>query len=72
MCPEPMGSDYRWRYLDSDASPVDGPTQTFPDQASAESWLAERWAELLDSGVHAVTLLSGDAEVYGPMSLHEQ
>jgi hypothetical protein len=65
------GRDYRWRYLDRDSAPVDGPAQTFPDQASAESWLGERWAELLDSGVHAVTLLDGESEVYGPMSLHE-
>jgi hypothetical protein len=69
-----MGSatEYRWLYLNADASPVDGPPQTFADQASAESWLGERWAELLDAGVHAVTLLNGEAEVYGPMSLHER
>ncbi len=67
-----MDSDYRWRYLDRDAAPVDGPAQTFADQESAETWLGERWAELRDAGVHAVTLLSGNAEVYGPMSLHEE
>lgn len=63
---------FRWRYLDEAGNETAGPDETFPDQTEAESWFTERWPELLDSGVHAVTLLDGETEVYGPMSLHEQ
>lgn len=63
---------YSWRYLDEHGNPTSGPDETFTDQAEAESWFTEMWPELLDEGVHAVTLFDGEAEVYGPMSLHEQ
>lgn len=57
--------EYWWRY---GAGPArsDG----FADRAEAEEWLGEAWSELLDQGVDEVTLLAGDDEVYGPMSLH--
>ncbi|MDT7638826.1 MAG: hypothetical protein QOC83_3114, partial [Pseudonocardiales bacterium] len=63
---------FRWRYLDDAGEQTTGPDESFSDQAEAESWFTDVWPELLDDGVHAVTLLDGDAEVYGPMSLHEQ
>ena len=63
---------FRWRYLDESGNETTGPDETFSDQAEAESWFTDVWPELLDGGVHAVTLLDGAAEVYGPMSLHEQ
>ena len=44
-------------------------SQTFPSQADAETWLGESWRDLLDEGVEQVTLLEGQREVYGPMSL---
>ncbi len=44
--------------------------QRFPNQAEAESWVGEVWAELADGGVDAVTLFDGERRVYGPMSLH--
>lgn len=62
--------DYRWRYQDADGRDVPGPDVRFPDQPAAETWFGEEWADLLDQGVHQVTLLYGEAEVYGPMSLH--
>jgi hypothetical protein len=62
--------DFRWRYADDDGHDVAGPDLTFPDQAEAEDWFSQRWQELLDQGVAQVTLLHGEAEVYGPMSLH--
>lgn len=43
--------------------------ETFPNQSDAESWLGETWRELLAAGVHQVTLLEGDRQVYGPMGL---
>ena len=43
--------------------------QRFPNQADAESWVGEVWAELAGQGVDAVTLFDGDRRVYGPMSL---
>lgn len=54
---------WRWTYDDGGAS------GEFPSQAEAEAWLGESWRELLDAGARAVTLMEGDREVYGPMSL---
>ena len=67
---------FRWRYLTESGAeqPAPGETsedQTFADQAEAEAWLSDEWPALLDYGIDAVTLLDGDTEVYGPMSLHE-
>jgi hypothetical protein len=62
--------DYRWRYQDEDGHEVPGPEVRFGDQAEAETWFGEQWEDLFDQGVHQVTLLHGEAEVYGPMSLH--
>ncbi|GAB3437271.1 hypothetical protein GCM10027436_16940 [Actinophytocola sediminis] len=53
--------DYRWSCEDS---------PTFADQAAAEDWLGDAWAELLARGVDEVTLLGDGDPVYGPMSLH--
>jgi hypothetical protein len=59
---------WTWAY-----SPADGArgarSAEFPSQADAEAWLGESWADLLDGGVAAVTLLEDAREVYGPMSL---
>lgn len=62
---------FRWRYLDAQASPVDGPDEVFDDQAEAESWFSDVWPELRSAGVDAVVLLDDDDEVYGPMSLQD-
>jgi hypothetical protein len=61
--------DYRWRYQDADGRETAGPDETFADQEDAESWFSGHWTELVTRGVHQVTLLHGEAEVYGPMSL---
>jgi hypothetical protein len=62
-----------WRYENADGGEVapDGAPepQPFPTQSDAESWLGETWRELLDAGVHQVTLLEDGREVYGPMGL---
>ncbi|MCP2165279.1 hypothetical protein [Goodfellowiella coeruleoviolacea] len=60
---------YRWRYQDEQAGDVPGPEEIFDAQAEAEDWLSAVWAQLYESGVHQVTLLHGESEVYGPMSL---
>lgn len=61
--------DYRWRYQDENGREIAGPADRFPTQADAEEWFSQRWPDLHDSGVAQVTLLHGEAEVYGPMSL---
>ncbi len=65
---------WTWRYESADGSPVDPAnapaSESFPTQGDAETWLGENWRELLSAGVHQVTLLDGDREVYGPMGLH--
>ena len=65
---------WTWRYEDSSGATVqpsdDAPAAgDFPSQADAESWIGENWRELLAAGVHPVTLLEDDHEVYGPMGL---
>ena len=47
-------------------------TPAHPNQSDAESWLGENWRDLAERGVAAVTLLDGNREVYGPMSLAEE
>jgi hypothetical protein len=64
---------FTWRFETADDAAVEGttlPTERFPTQADAESWIGEAWRELLDQGVDQVRLFEGDREVYGPMSLH--
>jgi hypothetical protein len=63
---------YTWRFEKTDGGAVTGdlPSERFPTQADAESWIGEAWRDLLDRGVDQVRLFEGDREVYGPMSLH--
>ena len=63
---------YTWTYADADGGPLtpdDAPTQGFPTQADAESWVGEAWQDLLAGGVEAVTLHEDGQMLYGPMSL---
>ena len=61
---------WSWRMESTDGGTVDGvPSERFPSQADAESWVGEIWSELADLGVAAVTLMEADRVVYGPMSL---
>jgi hypothetical protein len=64
---------WTWRYEDGSGTelpPADSlPTEGFPTQGDAESWIGETWRELLDAGVAQVTLLEDGRVVYGPMSL---
>ena len=71
-------SSWQWRFEDASGSEVsraDGGTASgvsgFPSQSDAESWIGEVWRDLVEDGVHQVTLFEGDREVYGPMGLHE-
>ena len=63
-----------WRLEDSDGNEVvvsgELADQRFANQADAESWVGETWAELAAQGVDQVTLHELDRRVYGPMSLH--
>jgi hypothetical protein len=64
---------WSWRFESADGKPVTAPdvgAPRFPSQSDAETWVGETWTDLLDAGVDQVTLLDGDREVYGPMSLH--
>lgn len=63
-----------WRLENSEGDEVavtgDLEGQRFTNQADAESWVGEIWADLAAAGVDAVVLLEHDRHVYGPMSLH--
>lgn len=58
-----------WQLLDADGRVLDRERTEFPSRSDAESWLGEAYPDLADDGVASVTLLEGDREVYGPMSL---
>ncbi len=64
---------WTWRYEDAGGLAVDPQVaprgEAFPTQSDAETWLGENWRELRSAGVGSVTLLDGDREVYGGMSL---
>ncbi|MCK0113983.1 hypothetical protein MWU75_17720 [Ornithinimicrobium sp. F0845] len=67
-----MSDVFTWRYCDDTGAAIPdlGLAGTaFPTQADAEAWLSDEWHMLADAGVKSVTLLNGDQEVYGPMSL---
>jgi hypothetical protein len=71
--PEPPPSHvWHWRLEDAEGNEVTSGegSPRFPSQSDAESWVGEVWRDLADEGVDQVTLLEGDREVYGPMSLH--
>ncbi len=57
-----------------DRQPSDGSglDREFPSQGEAESWLGEFYPDLVDLGVHAVSLYEADRRVYGPMSLEPE
>ena len=67
-------SSWTWRLHDPAGETLDpaavGVVVPVEDaQAEAESWLGEHWRDLLERGVATVSLLRGDAVVYGPMGL---
>jgi hypothetical protein len=67
-----MTAEWKWTYLDVDATAMTGEALVatgFPSQSDAESWLGEKWRELADAGVDAVTLEHEGVVLYGPMSL---
>ena len=67
-----MSEQWTWRFEDVDGAdvvPAQAPSNGFPTQSDAESWLGEEWRTLLGNGVEAVHLLESDQVVYGPMSL---
>lgn len=66
---------WTWRYEKADGSVADIPDlpeETFTNQADAETWLGERWRDLLAAGVDQVSLLEDGRVEYGPMSLHPE
>jgi len=72
--PSPAERPWWWRLEDAAGGEVtvtdDLAEQRFLNQADAESWVGETWAELAEQGVDAVTLFEHGRQVYGPMSLH--
>lgn len=55
---------WTWRYEGAGGAAVDGPQETFPSQADAESWVGQAWRELAAAGVAAVTLCEDDRVEY--------
>ncbi|WP_435741624.1 hypothetical protein [Nocardioides sp. SYSU DS0663] len=72
--PNPTERPWWWQLEDASGEVVtvtgELADQRFGNQADAESWVGEIWAELAAQGVDQVTLFELDRRVYGPMSLH--
>ena len=56
--------------LETATGEVTGRSEPFESRSDAESWVGEAFGELLEQGVDQVRLFDGEAEIYGPMSLH--
>jgi len=48
-----------WHYLDETGVEL-GTSVPFPDQASAEEWMGDAWADLRERGVEEVALTDED------------
>jgi len=46
---------FEWRYLDAEGEEL-GSSGGFLDQAAAESWMGESWADLVEQGIQEVAL----------------
>lgn len=67
---EPTEADrWRWRFSDEADVVVDAAAPLFDSQESAEDWLIDNAAGLMEQGVAAVALFDGEGAVYGPMPL---
>ncbi|MEU8262854.1 hypothetical protein AB0C02_19770 [Micromonospora sp. NPDC048999] len=55
---------WSWRYEGTNGETVDGPSESFGNQADAESWIGQTWRELATSGVTSVTLVEDDRVEY--------
>lgn len=65
---------WTWRLEKPDGTELSAPALACPphnNQSDAESWLGENWRELRSAGVASVSLLDGEREVYGGMSLSD-
>lgn len=62
---------WTWNFETADGA-VTGRSEEFDNRGDAESWVGEAFGELLDQGVDQVRLFDGEAEIYGPMSLHPE
>lgn len=60
---------WTWAYESSDGVVI-GRSEVFESRSDAESWVGEAFGDLLEDGVDQVRLFDGEAEIYGPMSLH--
>ena len=60
---------WTWTF-ETTSGDVTGRSEAFDSRGDAESWVGEAFGELLERGVDQVRLFDGEAEIYGPMSLH--
>ena len=58
--------------LETSTGEVTGRSEVFESRSEAESWVGETFGDLLEQGVDQVRLFDGEAEIYGPMSLHAE
>ncbi|MCW2830633.1 MAG: hypothetical protein JWP31_1325 [Aeromicrobium sp.] len=62
---------WTWTFESADGV-VTGRSEPFESRSDAESWVGEEFGALLEQGIDQVRLFDGDAEIYGPMSLHAE
>jgi hypothetical protein len=61
-----------WHWTADLPVPEVGLEKTFPSQGEAESWIGERYPELMAAGIRAVSLYEEGRLVYGPMRLEPE
>jgi hypothetical protein len=52
---------FAWAYLDEAGQDL-GSSAQFADREAAESWMGERWQDLLERGVEEVELIDRDRD----------
>jgi hypothetical protein len=55
---------WSWRYEGAHGEVQTGPSDSFPSQSDAESWLGQSWRELVSAGVVTAILLEDDRVEY--------
>ena len=55
---------WTWRYEGANGQKDLGGSEPFPSQSDAESWIGQKWRELVANGVVAATLLEDDRVEY--------
>jgi hypothetical protein len=55
---------WSWRYEGAHGEAQPGPSDSFPSQSDAESWLGQSWRDLVSAGVVTAVLVEDERVEY--------